>query len=222
MVATVSQSQPFAHILMWTVGDISVFKVALLCVIFTIITLYAILWYDWLCYNNAELLFVLKNTIMSFVSKTLTINDLVITGLNISSRAYPIAWLTRASKNASLASGFGEHCYILNHILFVLKISNIVSWASKKIGDMSSPEPLTHEAIIWYAFVISLMSGLHVFLTFLTVIISLNTCTVQCCYNVVNFLTNIHKRHPIPSPLGWGMGCLLWIQHLIDILLQFL
>ena len=46
--------------------------------------------------------------------------------------------------------------------------------------------------------------------------------TVRCRYNAVNFLTNIHKRHPIARPLGRGMGCLLWIQHLLDILLQFL
>ena len=25
---------------------------------------------------------------------------------------------------------------------------------------------------------------------------------------LVNFLTNIHKRHPLAHPLGWGMGCL--------------
>ena len=46
--------------------------------------------------------------------------------------------------------------------------------------------------------------------------------TVQCRYKAVNFLTNIHKRYPIARPLGRGMGCLLWIQHLIDILPQFL
>ena len=45
---------------------------------------------------------------------------------------------------------------------------------------------------------------------------------MRCRYNAVNFLTNIHKRHPIARPLGRGMGCLLWIQHLIDILPQFL
>ena len=44
----------------------------------------------------------------------------------------------------------------------------------------------------------------------------------QCHYNVVNFLTNIHKRHLIARPLGCGLGCLLWIQHLIDILPQVL
>ena len=37
--------------------------------------------------------------------------------------------------------------------------------------------------------------------------------TVRCHYNVVNFLKNI---------LGQGVGCLLWIRHLIDILSQFL
>ena len=46
--------------------------------------------------------------------------------------------------------------------------------------------------------------------------------TVWCHYNVVNFLKNINKRCPIAHPLGRGMGCLLWIQHLIDILPQFL
>ena len=45
---------------------------------------------------------------------------------------------------------------------------------------------------------------------------------VWCRYNAVNFLTNIHKRHPIARPLGRDMGCLLWIQHLIDILPQSL
>ena len=30
--------------------------------------------------------------------------------------------------------------------------------------------------------------------------------TVRCHYNVINFLTNIHKRHPIARPLGRGMG----------------
>ena len=46
--------------------------------------------------------------------------------------------------------------------------------------------------------------------------------TVRCRYNAVNFLKNINKRHPIARPSGRGMGCLLWIQHLIDILPQFL
>ena len=30
--------------------------------------------------------------------------------------------------------------------------------------------------------------------------------TVWCCYNVVNFLKNIHKRRPIAHLMGWGMG----------------
>ena len=46
--------------------------------------------------------------------------------------------------------------------------------------------------------------------------------TVRYRYNVVNFLKNICERHPIAHPLGWGMGCILWIQHLIDILLELL
>ena len=48
------------------------------------------------------------------------------------------------------------------------------------------------------------------------------TYTMQCRYNAVSFLTNTHKRHPVARPLGRGMGCLLCIQHLIDILTQFL
>ena len=45
--------------------------------------------------------------------------------------------------------------------------------------------------------------------------------TVQCRYNAVNFITNI-KKHPIARPFGRGIRCILWIQHLIDILPQFL
>ena len=45
---------------------------------------------------------------------------------------------------------------------------------------------------------------------------------MRCHYNLVNFLKNILKRHPIARPLGRGMGCLLWIQHMIDILPEFL
>ena len=49
-----------------------------------------------------------------------------------------------------------------------------------------------------------------------------------CDYNAVplyavNFLTKINKRYPIVRPkLGRGIGCLLWVHHLIDILPQFL
>ena len=39
-----------------------------------------------------------------------------------------------------------------------------------------------------------------------------NVYTVQCHYNAVNFLQNPLKRHPIARPLGWGMGCLLWVH----------
>ena len=46
--------------------------------------------------------------------------------------------------------------------------------------------------------------------------------TVWCRYNAVNFITNIHERHPMARPLRRGMGCLLWIHHLIDIMSQFL
>ena len=45
--------------------------------------------------------------------------------------------------------------------------------------------------------------------------------TVRCCYDG-NFLANIHKKHLIARPLGRVKGCLLRIQHLFDILPQFL
>ena len=47
--------------------------------------------------------------------------------------------------------------------------------------------------------------------------------TVRCRYNAVNFLKKYsHKRHPIARPLGRGTGCILWIQHMIDIPPEFL
>ena len=33
-----------------------------------------------------------------------------------------------------------------------------------------------------------------------------NAVALKCHYNAVNFLKNIHKWHPIASPLGRGMG----------------
>ena len=45
-----------------------------------------------------------------------------------------------------------------------------------------------------------------------------NLTPVQCRYNAVNFIQKIHRSRP----LGRGMGCLIWISLLIDILPQFL
>ena len=70
---------------------------------------------------------------------------------------------------------------------------------------------LTHACLLLYHPMNSISSILQTY-----------TCTLQYRYNAVYFLTNIHKRHPKTRPLGRGMGCLLWIQHLIDILLQLL
>ena len=42
-----------------------------------------------------------------------------------------------------------------------------------------------------------------------------------CHYNVVSFLKNPHKRHPIAHPLGRDMGCFFWIQTLIYIMSQW-
>ena len=46
--------------------------------------------------------------------------------------------------------------------------------------------------------------------------------TVRCRYNAVNFRTNIQIRRPIALSWGWGMGCVFWVQHQIDNLLEFL
>ena len=51
---------------------------------------------------------------------------------------------------------------------------------------------------------------------------STQDCTVRCHCNAVQFLQNIVKSHPIACPLGRGMGCLLSVQSLIDILSLFL
>ena len=50
--------------------------------------------------------------------------------------------------------------------------------------------------------------------------VSVKSChnnTVRCRYSAVNFLKNIHERHPIAR-----YGCLLCIQHLTDILTESL
>ena len=44
--------------------------------------------------------------------------------------------------------------------------------------------------------------------------------TVRCRYNAVNFLSNPHIIHPIARPLGRTMGCNLWFDTLIYILLH--
>ena len=55
--------------------------------------------------------------------------------------------------------------------------------------------------------------------------------SVQCQYNIVNFLQNPQNRHSIARPRGRDMGvsfvsygrameCLLWVQSLISILLN--
>ena len=46
--------------------------------------------------------------------------------------------------------------------------------------------------------------------------------TMQCCYNVVNFLQTPHKIHPIAYLLGRDMRCLLCTQRLINIWPQWL
>ena len=76
---------------------------------------------------------------------------------------------------------------------------------------------LTHwilQRVYWFLNTIKICSDSLIFILYIY--------TVWCRYNAVNFLTNIHKRHPIARPLGRGMGCILWIQRLIDTLSQFM
>ena len=54
--------------------------------------------------------------------------------------------------------------------------------------------------------VVHITSGTSV-LTYCTSLLKYPHTTMQCCYNSVNFLTNIHKRQLIARPSG--MGCLL-------------
>ena len=42
--------------------------------------------------------------------------------------------------------------------------------------------------------------------------------TARCRHNAVNLLTNTHNRHPIARPWGRGMGCLLWLQTLMNVI----
>ena len=45
---------------------------------------------------------------------------------------------------------------------------------------------------------------------------------MQCHYNAIKFLPNLHTKHPIALMWGRGMGCFLWVQTLIYILSQLL
>ena len=40
------------------------------------------------------------------------------------------------------------------------------------------------------------------------------------CVTWPKWVMNPHNRHPIAQPWGWDMGCFLWVQALIHVLLQ--
>ena len=61
---------------------------------------------------------------------------------------------------------------------------------------------------------------LSVYVCTVYILMHLISHTVWYLYNTISFLQNPHKRHPIARPLGWGIGCLLWLQTLIYILPQ--
>ena len=76
--------------------------------------------------------------------------------------------------------------------------------------------------IIINIFIIIIIILIIIIVIIIIITIIIIIITVLCRYNAVYFLTNIHERHPIVLPLRRGMGYLLWIQHLIDILIKFL
>ena len=43
----------------------------------------------------------------------------------------------------------------------------------------------------------------------------IGTWMIKCCYNLVNFLQNPHKSHPITHPLGRDMRCFLCMKTVI-------
>ena len=120
------------------------------------------------------------------------------------------AWSTRSSHHI-LSSGAVKKKYGSNNGLHWSHYDLMTPCGDTKFGSTLIHRMtccLTrHQAILWTN------SGLSS---------AFSRGTVRCRYNAVNFLTNIHKRHPIARPLGRGMGCLLWIQRLIDTLSQFL
>ena len=88
--------------------------------------------------------------------------------------------------------------------IFLLKILNHVKLSNLALGhfDLYSA-PVT---AVLYA--ISDHTGVCLYLHW-------TLHTVQCCYNTINFRGNPNQRHSISHPLGWALGCLLWIQILI-------
>ena len=85
--------------------------------------------------------------------------------------------------------------------LLLLCISYICIWINLIIFLLSK-RPWGRGTVVHY--------GLKVWVCIPHLPLSRNA--VRCRYNAVNFFT---KRHPIARPLGRGIGCLLWIQHLI-------
>ena len=123
------------------------------------------------------------------------------------------------------------HCIILKYLLTYI-FAYLHSWTRLVLVQvMACPlfgtKPLLKQC--WLIVICTLRNKLQWNLNrntkiviFENVVIHGHLHTVRCRYNAVNFITNVHKRHPMARPLGRGMGCLLWIQHLIDIMSQFL
>ena len=88
-------------------------------------------------------------------------------------------------------------------------------WRKSILGHIAHPMQFAHN-FVGLCFSVLRMS------LFLDESHDIFTHALQWCKNVVNFLQNINKRHPIARTQGRGMGCLLWVQSLIDILPYFL
>ena len=83
-------------------------------------------------------------------------------------------------------------------------------WRKSNLGHIAHPMQFAHNFVgLCFSVVMSL---------FLDDPHDIFTHTLQCCYSAVNFLQNINKKHPLARPEGRAMGCLLWVQPLIDIL----
>ena len=64
---------------------------------------------------------------------------------------------------------------------------------------------------LWMCFLLWMLTICSLSSLLLAIVISI-VYTLQCLYNVVNFLANSHKIHPITCLLGQSMWCILWVQ----------
>ena len=105
------------------------------------------------------------------------------------------------------------------HVVFVFR--SLLHWCFYVLVLYSKPVPVWFLPLEQVSFVsiqtpaIRYAYRLHSrydFSIFRLIVTPLITGHCHYRYNAVNFLQNIHERHPIARPSGRGMGCLLWVQ----------